>query len=182
MTASEARRGRPALRATVHPAPDLDPAAAARWPRGCVHSIAKCTTLLDRGASLQGISRQLGLARGTVRRLAGAGTAEALLAGGRLPSGPRLLDPGCRAPAAALGRRGHQRRRPVHRDPSALGYRGYNTVQHHVRPWRTGQPPTTPPARPLTARDIAGCAARDPDTLDADDQTAAPVSATTARS
>jgi hypothetical protein len=43
-------------------------------------------------------------------------------------------------------------------------------VQHHVRSWRSGQRPTAPPARPLTARDIASLLLRDPDGLDADEQ------------
>ena len=126
--------------------------------------------LLGSGGSLKGISRQLGLARGTVRRLARASTAEELLAGRRLPSGPRLLDPYTE----------HLRRRwadgvtnaaALFAEIRALGYRGgYGTVQHHVRPWRAGQPPTVPPVRPLTARDIAGLLLRDPDGLDADDE------------
>jgi hypothetical protein len=49
--------------------------------------------LPDAGGPLKGISRHLGRARGTVRRLARATTVEDLLAGRRQPSGTRILDP-----------------------------------------------------------------------------------------
>ena len=126
--------------------------------------------LIDGGGSLKGISRQLGLARGTVRRLARASTVEELLTGRRLPSGPRILDPY----AEHLRRRwadGVTNAADLFAEIRALGYRGgYNTVQHHVRPWRAGQPPTAPPARQLTAREISALLLRDPDSLDIDDQ------------
>ena len=127
--------------------------------------------LLDGGRSLSAISRQLGLARNTVRRLARAGTTEELLAGRRPPSGPRVLD----AYAEHLQQRwadGVTNAATLFAEIRARGYRGgYTTVQDHVRPWRAGQPPAAPPARPLTARDITSLLLRDPDGLDADDQT-----------
>jgi hypothetical protein len=76
--------------------------------------------------------RQLGLARGTVRRLARASTADDLLAGRRLPSGPRILDPYS----------DHLRRRRVDgvtnaaalfAEIRALGYRGGYNRRHRCR-------------------------------------------------
>jgi hypothetical protein len=76
------------------------PDTVLRWPsRGGALAVRlhaqhrQVHDLLDGDGSLKRISRQLGLARGTVRRLARAGTVEELLAGRRLPAGPRLLDP-----------------------------------------------------------------------------------------
>jgi hypothetical protein len=90
-----------------------------------------------------------------------------LLPGRRPPSGPRILDPY----ADRLRRRwadGVTNATALFAEIRVLGYRGgYTTVQHQVRPWRAGQTPTAPRARPLSARRISSLLLRDPDSLDA---------------
>jgi hypothetical protein len=140
------------------------PDTVLRWPsRGGALAVRlhaqhrQVHDLLDGDGSLKRISRQLGLVRGTVRRLARAGTVEELLAGRRLPAGPRLLDP----------YEEHLRRRwadgVTNAAPCSPRSAPWVTAAATAPcsstsgPWRTGQPPTAPSARPLTRGRLGAC-------------------------
>jgi transposase len=177
-----AARHRRCVTAVQHPEPAPAPAIPTSPPpaqTGCSPGSAyairwseqhrRVHELLSNGCSLKGISRELGLARGTVRRLARAATVEELLPGPRIRHEPRLLD----AHTEYLQQRwacGVTNATALFKEIQARGYRGgYTAVQDHVRPWRSAPPPTTTPPKPLSARQISSLLLRDPDNLDPDE-------------
>jgi transposase len=124
--------------------------------------------LKDQGKNLTAIVRELGLARGTVRRYYRAASADEVVAG-TLTGWPSKLDD--HKPFL------HQRWNSgctnisqLHREVTARGYRGsYATVHAYLRPFK-GQP--APPAVPAPpkVRHITRWILRDPASLDDDEQ------------
>jgi transposase len=127
--------------------------------------------LREQGKGIKTITRELGLAKETVRRFARAATVEELLATAR-DGRPSVLD--------EFKPYLHHRFNLGHTNGSLLfaeireqGYRGsLGTVLGYLRPFRAQAvaPPAVP--RPPTVRDVVGVLLRHPDTLDADDQLA----------
>jgi transposase len=160
------------------PGPDLDQvaaeAAADRAEDGALITRTKqryqaVQALRAQGMGIKAITRELGLARETVRRFARATSVDDLLAKPR--SGrPSILDEfiphlhqrwnaGCTSATQLFA------------EIRALGYRGSaGTVRGYLRPFRATR--TTPPAapRPPKVRHVAGWILRHPDSLDADEQ------------
>jgi transposase len=123
--------------------------------------------LLTQGKGVKTIVRELGLARGTVRRFARASSVEELLTV-PLTGRPSLLDEHLDHV--------HQRwndgvttAMTLYRELQQRGFCGsYGTVRDHVKDLRDPDTPperTTPPGRPVKARTLAGWILRRPDTL-----------------
>ncbi|WP_433619150.1 ISL3 family transposase [Dactylosporangium sp. CA-139114] len=125
--------------------------------------------LLARGATIRAIARELGLARGTVRRFARADSVHELL-GKPHPGRPRVLDEHA----------GYLRQRLADGVTNAvtlfaeLRERGYHgsatTLRTYLRPLRaaTGRPPA--PRRPPKARQLTSWLLTHPDRLAKDDR------------
>ncbi|MFD8755689.1 ISL3 family transposase [Kitasatospora sp. NPDC059577] len=119
---------------------------------------------IERGDSLRAIARELHLSRGTVLRFARAANVEQLLIAAT--HRPSVIDDyrrylhhrwmeGCTNPAALT------------REIQQLGYRGdVNTVQRHLRPYRTGAVPLEAPLPHLTVRRVTDWIMRRPERLD----------------
>jgi transposase len=128
-------------------------------------------SLLAKGMGIKAISRQLGLARGTVRRYARTADPEDLLAKawGRGRGRPSIVD----AYAEYIGQRlgeGLLTTTQLFKEIKALGYRGtYDTLRQYVKPLRQLHPARPGPVVPK-ARRIAGWLLRHPDTLNPDEQ------------
>jgi transposase len=125
--------------------------------------------LLDQGKTIAQICRELGLARGTVRRFARA-------------AGPgELTRPRASRPSQLDSHREylHQRFREGCTNAAMLvtelrdhGYRGsYGTVKRYVRPFRTLGTTPPPAPKPPTTREVSRLILTDPGNLDEDDKT-----------
>jgi transposase len=160
------------------PAPDLDRVAVDAMVRRAEHGLLvprtrqrydQVQTLLAQGLTIRGIQRRLGLARGTVRRFARAGSVDELLAkphAGR----PSILDPH----VDYLHRRWNDRvtnAAVLLAEIRARGYRGSaGTLRTYLQPLRAagGAAPTA--ARIPKVRAITIWLLRHPDKLHSDDR------------
>jgi transposase len=125
--------------------------------------------LRGQGKGIKAITRELGLAKETVRRFARAATAEELL-GSALGGRASVLDEF----KPYLHHRfnlGHTNGSQLFAEIRAQGYRGsLGTVLGYLRPFRAlAAAPAAVPVPP-TVRQVAGLLLRHPDRLDADDQ------------
>lgn len=128
--------------------------------------------LLEQGKGVKTITRELGLARGTVRRFARAASIDELLAVA-LAGRPTLLD----EHLDFLHQRwndGVTTAMTLYRELQQRGYQGsYGTLRDYVKDLRD---PDTPPARstrrgrPLKARTVAGWILRRPESLEPDEK------------
>jgi transposase len=162
------------------PTPDLAQVAAqitvARAEQGLLvprtrHRYEQVHTLLAQGMTIRGIQRQLGLARGTVRRFAHATSVDELLAkphAGR----PSILDEHIDY-LHARWNDGVTSATVLFAEIRARGYRGTAaTLRTYLRPLRTATHPVPAPPRPPKVRTITAWLMRHPDRLDPDDRAA----------
>lgn len=104
--------------------------------------------LLSQGRSVAEITRELGLARNTVRRFARA-AAEDLLVNNGTGKRSKIIKPYLRRRFQA----GCTNATTLWRELQELGYTGGGTsVSYHIRPWRKDAAP--PPPRPRTVREV----------------------------
>lgn len=127
------------------------------------------TTLKNEGMGIRPITRQLGLARETVRRFYNADSVDELLGAPRAGR-PTLLDEF----AEYLHERfndGHDSAAALYEELRALGYRGsYSSVRDYLRPFRRiGSAPPSTPKVPKVRR-ITSWMLRHPDSLTDDEQ------------
>ncbi|WP_434095581.1 ISL3 family transposase [Streptomyces goshikiensis] len=122
--------------------------------------------LLDEGIGLRPITRRLGLARNTVRRLAGAKDPDELLVG-RWTGRASILDPY----KPYLDQRfaeGHTVARRLFEEVRQRGYPGQEQiVRKYVHQLREAFPHQEPPRRKPSVRDVTSWITRHPDRLDA---------------
>ena len=164
--------------ADADPVPDLQQAAAAAAAgRAEASALARRTrqrfeqvqALRAQGKGIKPITRELGLAKETVRRFYRAASVDELLAKTR-DRNPSILDQ--HKPYL------HQRWNDgctnvwqLHAEIRARGYRGgYGTVRDYLQPFRALA--AAPPARPAPpkVRDVTGWMLRHPDSLDDDEK------------
>jgi transposase len=129
---------------------------------------AQVQTLVAQGKGSKPITRELGLAKETVRRFVRARSVEELLATSRAGR-PSILDQ-FKPYLHQRWRDGATNASDLFREIRQQGYSGsLGTVIAYLRPFRhLGPPPATPP--PPKVRDISGWLLRHPDSLDADEQ------------
>jgi Transposase len=161
------------------PEPDLQQAAAAAAGRRFEDSALVQRTreryeavqaLLAQGKGIKPIMRELGLAKETVRRFAGAASAEDLLAKarGRRPSVLDEFKPHLHQRWNA----GCTNMLQLHAEIKQAGYPGsYSIVRNYLQPFRAlGAAPLSEAPAPPKARHVASWILRDPATLGEDEQ------------
>ncbi|WP_438672314.1 ISL3 family transposase [Solihabitans fulvus] len=160
------------LGAPPQPAPPALTAAdrTDRWAVRARQRHAAVRALLADGVAINEICRQLGLARGTVRRFARADTVEELLTRNGTGYRPSILEPfkpylhqrwneGCTNAAGLFA------------EITARGYRGgQNVVRHYLRQFRVAPRAQRPPRKPPSVRRVVGWIMTDPQNMDATDQ------------
>lgn len=125
--------------------------------------------LIEQGFSIMAIVRELGLARGTVRRFARASSVEDVLAITR-DGRPSVLDP-FRQYLHDRWNDGTRSAAQLFIEIRAQGYPGcYTTVRSYLHPFRTldTAPPVTP--RPPKVRELTAWMLRHPDSRDSEQQ------------
>lgn len=172
------RCAKSALAEPAPAAPDLDRVAAdaahahaeaGRLTERTRDRYQQVQALLAEGKGIKTIVRELGLARGTVRRFARATSVDDLLGKARRGGRPSILD--------EFAEHLHQRWNAgvtnaaiLFQEIVAQGYQGsYGTLRTYLRPFRTHAmaPKAAPPPK---LRHITGWLLRRPDSLDADEQ------------
>ncbi|AVV40484.1 ISL3 family transposase [Streptomyces sp. P3] len=166
------------------PSPSVSAAAAAELEKitetvkaeRAAHSCADRTrdrhqeihALIDKGLTLREISRELGLARNTVRKFTHAATAEELNAG-KWQGRASVLDD-YKPYLHQRWQEGCTSAKKLFEEIKAAGFRGgYSVVRDYLQPLRAGAKPADRARRPPSVREVTGWITRHPDSLTQDE-------------
>ncbi|MCU7821118.1 ISL3 family transposase [Kitasatospora sp. DSM 101779] len=151
----------------VFPSVAAEPRRTGRLSDRVREQHATVHALMEDGFSLRVIARRLGLARGTVRRLARAKDPDELLVG-RWTGRTSILDP-YKPYLHQRFSEGHTIARRLFEEIQQRGFPGQEQiVREYVRRLRTAFPHQAPPRRKPSVRDVTGWITRHPDRLSTD--------------
>ncbi|MFE9068492.1 ISL3 family transposase [Streptomyces violaceusniger] len=160
----------------VSAAAELEKIAVAAKAERAAHRCADRTrdrhqeihVLIEKGLTLREISRELGLARNTVRKFARAATAEELSAGKWQGRGSILDD--YKPYLHQRWQEGCTSAKKLFEEIKAAGFSGgYSVVRDYLQPLRAGAEPADQARRPPSVRDVTGWITRHPDSLTQDE-------------
>ncbi|MFJ2843485.1 ISL3 family transposase [Streptomyces griseofuscus] len=124
--------------------------------------------LIGKGLTLREISRELSLARNTVRKFARAATAEELSAG-KWQARASILDD-YKPYLHQRWQEGCTSAKKLFEEIKSAGFRGgYSVVRDYLQPLRAGAEPADRARRPPSVRDVTGWIVRHPDSLTQDE-------------
>ncbi len=124
--------------------------------------------LIEKGLTLHAISRELGLARNTVRKFARAATAEEL-SEGKWQGRASILDD-YKPYLHQRWQEGCTSAKKLFEEIKAAGFRGgYSVVRDYLQPLRAGARPTDGACRPPSVGGMTGWITRHPDNLTQDE-------------